>query len=129
MKISAKLSQATAEKFGLSVTPVEVECDIPASLADKVTKFGEDVVNSSSEDALIITVQALMRRMMVPKVNKEGKVTAPVATPAEIQAAVDAWKPDVKTLVRQSASERAMAAVTKMTPEERAELLKKLQAL
>lgn len=129
MKISAKLSDATAKKLGVAATAVTVDCNIPASLADKTKAFGEDVVNSAAEDSLIITVQALMRRMMQPKVDKAGKVTKAASTAAEIQAAVAAWKPDVRTLVRQSAFEKATSSLDKLTPDERKALLAQLQKL
>jgi len=129
MKISAKLSEKTATKLGVSAAPVAVECNIPATLAEKVKLFGEDVVNATSEDSLIITVQALIRRMMAPKVDKAGKVLAPGSDAAAIQAAVSAWRPDVRTLVRQTAFEKASSSLDKLTPEERKALLAKLQAL
>jgi antitoxin component of MazEF toxin-antitoxin module len=110
MKIKAKTSKHP--------TPVEVEVNIPATLAEKVKLFGEDVVNASCEDSLIITVQALIRRMI-----EKGKVVA------EIQAAVKEWKPDVRTLVRQSAFEKASSSLEKLSPEERKALLAKLQQL
>lgn len=118
-----------AAKTGKNGTPVSVDCDIPASLADKVKLFGEDVVNASAEDSLVITVQALMRRMMSPKVDKAGKVIAAAKTPAEIQAAVKAWKPDVRSVVRQSAFEKATSSIDKLSPEERKALLHKLQQM
>ena len=121
MKITAKT--------GKNGTPVSVDCDIPASLADKVKLFGEDVVNASAEDSLVITVQALMRRMMSPKVDKAGKVIAAAKTPAEIQAAVKALKPDVRSVVRQSAFEKATSSIDKLSPEERKALLHKLQQM
>lgn len=129
MKIAAKVSEETAKKLGITSEAVEVEVDIPASLAEKVTKFGEDVVNGAVEDSLVISVQALMRRMMVPKTNKEGKVTKTPSSREEIQKAVDEWKPDVRSVIRQSAFERATSTLEKMTPEERKALLAKLQAM
>ena len=110
MDISAK----TKEK----PNPVKVQCNIPATLAEKQKLFGDDVVNAAAEDSLIITVQALMRRL----INKGSAV-------ADIQAAVTAWRPDVRTVVRQSAFEKASTSLEKLTPEERKALLAKLQAL
>lgn len=129
MQVTAKLSEATATKLGVKSEPVSAEVNIPATLADKVKAFGEDVVNSAVEDSLVISVQALMRRMMQPKTDKAGKVTAPAATKEAIQAAVTAWKPDVRSVVRQSAFEKATSSLDKLSPEERKELLAKLQAL
>ena len=129
MKITAKLSEARAKELGVAPTPVTVECNIPATLADKVKLFGEDVVNSAVEDSLVISVQSIMRRMMSPKFDKAGKKTADPSSAAQIQAAVTAWKPDVKSVVRQSAFEKASSSLEKLTPEERKALLAKLSAL
>ena len=120
MKISAKTKNHEA---------VSAEANIPSTLEEKVALFGEDVVNGAAEDSLIITVQALMRRMMTEKVDKDGKVTSPEASPEEIQAAVANWRPDVRTMVRQTAFEKAASSVEKLSPEERKALLAKLQAL
>ena len=121
MKISAKTKTHP--------TPVVVEVNIPAALADKQKLFGDDVVNACAEDSLIITVQALMRRLMEPTKSKDGKVTRPAQTDAQIQAAVTAWKPDVRSVVRQSAFEKASSSLDKLTPDERKALLAKLQAI
>jgi len=127
MKIVATVSEKTAAKFNMKPSKVEVDCNIPATLADKVKAYGEDVVNGAAEDALVISVQAIMRRMMLPKVDKAGKVTAPPSSAADIQAAVTAWKPDVRTgAVRQTAFERATATLDKLTPEEKKALLARL---
>lgn len=121
MKIKARV--------GKTGKPLEVNCNIPATLAEKVKLFSEAVVNSAAEDSLIITVQALMRRMMQPKLDKTGKQTKAASTPAEIQAAVDAWRPDVRSVVRQSAFEKAASSISGLSPEERSKLLVQLQQL
>ncbi len=121
MKVSAKT--------GKDGKPITVEVNIPATLAEKVKSYGEEVVNAAAEDSLVITVQALMRRLMAGKKDKEGKVVTPGKNQAEIQAAVNAWKPDVRSVVRQSAFEKATSSIDKLTPEERKALLAKLQAL
>jgi len=129
MKITATVSEATAKKLGIERKPVEAEVNIPETLAEKVKLFGEEVVNGASEDALIINVQALMRRMMVPKFDKAGKKTSEASSEAEIQKAVAAWKPDVRTVVRQTAFEKASSSLEKLTPDERKALLASLQKL
>src|ERR1035437_6829309 len=120
MKISAKSGK---------LAPLTVDVNIPAALADKVKLYGEEVVNSAAQDSLVISVQALMRRHMVDKVDKAGKVVAKAKTASEIQAAITAWKPDVRSVVRQSAFEKASTSLDKLTPDERKALLAKLQAL
>lgn len=107
MKITATISEATAKKLNIPRAPVSAEANIPETLPELVKAFGEDVVAGAAIDALVISAQALMSRMMVPKYDKEGKQTAAASSAAEIQAAVAAWRPDVKTVVRQTAFERA----------------------
>jgi len=129
MKITATVSEATATKLGIKREPVEVEANIPETLADKVKLFGEDVVNGAAEDALVINVQALVRRMMVPKFDKAGKKTSDASSLDEIKKAVAAWKPDVRTVVRQTAFEKATSSLDKLTPDERKALLASLQKM
>jgi hypothetical protein len=109
MKISAK----TQEK----PTPVSVEYDIPEGLEALYTRFGEDVVAKAAQGAIIISLQAFMRRHI-----EKG-------TPhAELQNEVTKWMPDVRTITKQTAFEKATSALDKLTPEERKALLAKLQA-
>ncbi len=103
--------------------------DMPATLADKVAAWGEEVVNSKVAAAVVIDVQAGIRRQLVDVTNKEGKVTTAAKSSAEIQAWCDSYKPEGGTRgTKQSALEKATAAVGKMTPAERAALLAQLQA-
>lgn len=129
MKITATISAETAKKLNIERKPVTVEANIPESLGDKVKLFGEDVVNGAADDALVINVQALVRRMMVPKFDKAGKKTSDASSEAEIQKAVTAWKPDVRTVVRQTAFEKASSSLEKLTSDERKALLASLQKL
>lgn len=126
MKITATISEATAKKLNIPRAPVSAEANIPATLPELVKAFGEDVVAGAAIDALVISAQALMRRMMVPKFDKDGKKTADASSAAEIAKAVAEWRPDAKTVVRQTAFERATSSIDKLTPEERKALLAKL---
>lgn len=92
--------------------------NMPGNLAEASKAWGEDVVFAAAEGAVTISVQALMRRMI-----DAGK------TPAEISKAVAEYKPNVRTVVRQSAYEKATSAARSMTAEERAKLLKELQGM
>ena len=110
MKISAK----TKEK----PDPVTVEYDIPNTLPALTNSFGEEVVAKAAQGAIVISLQAFMRRM----IDKD--------TPhAAIQKEVSSWKPDVRSVTRQSAFEKATSSLDKLTPEERAALLHKLQSM
>lgn len=110
MKVSAK----TKEK----PTPVTIEYPIPDTLEGLRKQFGDDVVTAAAKGAVIISLQSVMRRYI-----DKGK------TQAEIQAEAAKWKPDVRTVVKQSAFEKAASSLDKLSVQERAELLKKLSAM
>lgn len=109
MKVSAKTKSKP--------TPVEVEYDVPSDLDGQVKKFGKEVVAAHSGGSIVISLQAFMRRHI-----------AKGSTPAQIQEAVKTWKPDVRSAVKQSAFEKAASSIDKLSPTERADLLKKLQS-
>jgi len=110
MKIQAKTKK--------NPTPVAVEYDLPAGLEAKRKKYGDEIVDAAAEDTIVISVQALMRRLI------EKGTSQP-----DIQKAVAAWNPSIRTIVRQSAFEKATSSLDKLTPEERKQLLAKLQAI
>jgi hypothetical protein len=110
MKVSAK----TKEK----PTPVVVEVNIPDTLQDLQKSYGDDVVAAAAKGAIIISLQAFMRRHI-----EKG-----TALP-EIQKEASAWRPDVRTVVKQTALEKASSSIKQLSPEERKALLAQLQAL
>lgn len=90
--------------------------DMPADFAALVAKFGEEAVYGAATGAFVISLQALARR----HISK---------TDEEIQALASAWNPNERTpAVKQTAFEKATSALGKLTPEEKAELLKKLRS-
>lgn len=132
MKISSKTK--------LHPTPVAVDYDMPVGLDAKIAKYGKDLIDAMAEDSLVINIQSLMRRMMGSSEVKEvkdatgkviiaAKVAKPASSQAEIQKAVSAWEPNVRNVVRQTAFEKATSSLDKLTPEERKQLLAKLQAI
>lgn len=109
-----KVSAKTKEK----PNPITVEYDFgDGSLKGLVEKFGEDVVFSRAKSALVIDLQALMRREIEGKEFTEAKLKEKVAK----------WKPSVVSGVRRSASERVEDTVSKMSVEEQTKLLAELQ--
>ena len=113
MQVSAK----TKDK----PTPVTVDYSLLGekdTVAQLVEKFGEEVVGASARGAIVISLQAFMRR----HIDKN-------ADQATIQNAVAAWKPDVRSIVKQSAFEKAASSLDKLSPEERKQLLAKLRAM
>lgn len=94
----------------------KVKFNLPANLAEMSKAYGDEVTYAAAKGSVIISLQALMRRML-----EAGK------TQVEIQKAVSEWKPDVRTVVRQSAFEKATSAIKTLSAEERAKLLAELQ--
>jgi hypothetical protein len=114
MKISARTKKMT--------TPVVVDYDLPSGLEAKRKKYGDEIVDAAAEDTIVISIQSLMRRLI-------GKGDKPAKSQAEIQAAVSAYNPSIRTIVRQTAFEKASSSLDKLSPEERKQLLQKLHAL
>lgn len=109
MKVSAKTKAKP--------TPVTVEYDVPSDLEALTKLFGKEVVSAHAGGSIVISLQAFIRRHI-----SKG------STPQQIQEAAKAWKPDVRSAVKQSAFEKAASTIDKLSPQERAELLKKLQS-
>lgn len=114
MQISSRLKEWPKEQAS-----VTVEFDLPEDHAGLVAKFGEAVVASKAVDSLVIDVQANVRRLLRAKEKY---------TPAQIQEKISAYKPSASNTVRRSPVEKMSDLVGKMTAEQKAELLKQLQA-
>lgn len=99
-------------------TPVKVSYDLPADLAGLTKSYGDAVTYAAAKGAIVISLQAFMRRHIEKGTNG-----------AELQKAVTAWRPDVRTIVAQSAFEKVSTNLTKLSPEERKKLLHDLQAM
>lgn len=96
--------------------PVTVQYDMPEDFAGLVSKFGEEAVFNAARGAFVISLQAYGRRHIEKDV-------------AEIQNLISSWNPNERApAVKQSAFEKASGALAKLSPEEKAELLRKLQA-
>jgi hypothetical protein len=96
--------------------PVTVQYEIPDDFAGLVSAFGEEAVASAAKGQIVISLQAFMRR----HIEKSA---------SELQELVSAWRPDQRApAVRQTPFERAAGALGKLSAEEKAELLRKLQA-
>ena len=97
---------------------VSVQFTLPGTLADMVKQYSDAVVYAHAKGSIIISLQALLRRMIEAGKSKE-----------ECQKAASEYKPDVRTVVKQSALEKATGAIKSLSPEERAKLLKELQGI
>lgn len=93
----------------------KVEYAMPEGLQDLVAKFGEEHVYDAAKGAIVIALQALARR----HIEK---------TDEEIQELVSNWVPGERSpAVAKSAFEKASGAISKLSAEERAELIARLQ--
>lgn len=94
----------------------KVNFDMPPDLEALRAKFGDESVYNAATGAYVISLQALARR----HIEKSDE---------EIQALVDAWNPNERSpAVKQTAFEKATSALSKLSAEEKAELLAKLRA-
>ncbi len=90
---------------------VEVEYDMPETLAALQEKFGEEAVASAAQDSFTIAIQALIRRHF----DKSQE---------EIEELVNAWQPGVRgPVTKKTPLEKAQAALRQMSAEDRAALL------
>lgn len=110
-KIKDEAGNVVEERTG------EVDYDFGENVADAAKNFGEDVVFSQFKQAAIISLQSVMRRAI--QGGKTGK---------DLQEAVSAWKPGMKTITRKSPQEKVQEAFATMSAEDRKELLKQLKA-
>lgn len=109
--------QATVKKIE-GKPSVSVEYPIPDTLDGFRKSFGDEVTYAAAKGATVISLQAFLRRLI-----EKG-------TPqAEIQKQAAAWKPDVRTIVKQTAFEKASSVLGKLTAEERKKLLSDLQKM
>lgn len=116
-KVDGKDVAAVAAQPAKPEASAKANFNMPADLAGMSKLWGEQVVYAAAKNAIVISVQATMRRAI-----DAGK------SAAEIQKVVDEFKPDVRNVVKQSAFEKATGAIKSLSAEERAKLLKELQA-
>lgn len=122
MEVVAKVrpSPASKDKDGKEIPAtkggeVKVNFNMPANLADAIKAYGELVVYNHAKGSIIISLQAGLRRMI-----EAGK------SPADCQKFASEYKPDVRTVVKQSAFEKAKGALGSLSAAEKAALLKEL---
>lgn len=115
--------EVSAEVRSIERDAVTVEYEFGETLEEMVELFGEDVVANRAKAAMVIDLQAGIRRHMVDQTDKDGNVTTPAKSDDEIQAWAASWKPGVKRVARKSAKEKLQELLSGMTPEQRAALL------
>jgi len=93
-----------------------VNFDFPADLDGFVEAYGADTVKEAAQASFVITLQALARR----NIEKSD---------SEIQELINGWNPNERAApTKKTPFERATSALAGMSPEEKAELLARLQA-
>ncbi len=107
--------EVTANKGSKSLT---VSYDFGENLQDAIAKFGEEIIFSNAVQSMKISLQALIRRGFDKGVED-----------SQIAEQAAAWKPGVAAQ-RQSDPVAAITAKwANLSPEARAELLKKLKSM
>jgi len=115
MEISSRLKEWPNDK-----PSVVVNFDLPEDHDGLVSKFGKEVVAANAVDSIVISVQALVRRMLKSKKPEDQ-------TQAAIQAKVDAYVPSATSAVRRTPSEKIEDLAGKLSAEETQSLIKKLR--
>lgn len=96
---------------------ITVQYDLPEGQA-LLDKYGVDLIAGKAHGALVIDIQATMRRAI-----DAGK------TAAEVQEIVNAWQPGVRgPVTKQTPFQKAVGALGSLSAEEKAELLRQLKA-
>lgn len=108
MKITAKRTNGPS---------IDVEYDFGNNLDELVQKFGPDIVFNHAKGSLVVSLQGWLR----------GKLDDEKAKPADIRTAAANWKPGTRKQGK-SQAEKLKDQLSKMTPEDRAALLKELRA-
>lgn len=115
VEVTEKANTISATKTGVDRT-VTVDYEFPTTLQGLIEKFGEEAVLGAATGQFTINIQALIRRHFDKSQD-------------EIQELVNAWLPGVRGPVsRATPFEKATSQLGKLSPEEKAELLARLQA-
>lgn len=107
--------EVTAKKGSRELT---TSYDFGDNLQDAVAKFGEEVVFSNMRQSMKISLQALLRRG-IDKAQEDSVILAQAA----------AWKPGVATERQSDPAANVLAKWGMLSPEQKAELLKKLKTM
>lgn len=117
MQISARKKDWPKEKPSVSI-----DYPMPANLDDLRAFCGDETVYHNAVDSITISIQAAMRRILDAPAEKKSDEQKQ----KEIEALVN-YKPSTGNVTRRSPTERIEDLTSKMSPEERAALIQKLQ--
>lgn len=122
MKVSAKLGSPATDKDGKPIAnsdrTVEVDYDFGENIEQMTSKFNPEVVFNNALSAMVINLQALIRRGI-----KAGK------TDAQIAEAASAWKPDVRQISGKSTMEKTVDLFSKLSADEKKAAVAQLKEL
>lgn len=107
MQITAKRKKSGKE--------LSFDYDLPDALDALRAKYGDEVVATHARGSLIVALQGFVRGQL----DRDK-------TEADIRTAVDEWKPGNRKPGK-SPAEKAREAMSKLSPEDRAALLKELR--
>lgn len=118
------MSQVTARigRGDEASAPITIEYEFGKNIKEAVAKFGEEVVYSHFLSSGVIALQSRMRAAMAPDVDAGKKPSA-----AKVTTALNDWKLGIRQ-PGVSKLEKAKKFVGAMSDEEKAALLKELQA-
>jgi len=114
--ITAKTELKNKETGEVTPLAATVECNVGVSLKDKIELWTEEAVNNKADAAMVIEIQALIRRGLVAGMTAE-----------QIQTMVDEHKIGQKINLKLDTAEAIAAKVKQLGPEE-VDKLKKLLA-
>jgi hypothetical protein len=110
----------SAKTGGKDAAPHSIQYNQPETLEELVDTYGESVVYKQAITAIVISLQGFMRS----KINAEDPVTG-----RALQDAVNEWKPGARERAGSPARlERIKGSISKMSAEEKAELLAAINA-
>ncbi len=108
-------------KIGKDGKPTVVEYDLGGDTLESLTaRFGTKVIFQHAKASIVVAAQGIIRGLMTKEKEGGGK-----NTPAEIQAHMTKWMPEVRAPAK-SPAEKAKAALDDLSAEDRAALLKEL---
>lgn len=116
--VSAKVGQGVKAS-----EPISIQYNFGENLKAAVEKFGEEVVFSHYKSSAVIAVQSRIRAAMAEDVESGKKPNS-----SKIAESLKSYKVGIRAPAA-SKLEKAEKFVSKMSAEEKAELLKKLSAL
>jgi len=123
MSKTTKVTAQVGSGDNILVAAMSVEVEMPETTKEAVSMFAEEVVLSYFLADLTVALQSAMRGKMVA--TEDGVKTITGIKAKDLQTFADDWAPGKKQRGR-PAEERLAADIEKLSPEQKAALLKSL---